>query len=433
MIQDLPEELKGKVENRAASPRYAATSRPATPTKSKRVLRHMFRRIRRTTSSSRLPSTSCAASRRTRRSRRTQRLRFRTDFRAHLEAPRPATPGGASLFDCVHKHCQRFASDTCEVGCERPRHPAHCKGRTHRSVAGAIARATGDRPSRRLWSLCQQPGSCSSMPRSGASLPQSPRSTPRSSPQRARKARQRRMIRTPGSPAPQTVTIIDGKSGTRTQIAVRTGEQVEEKAGSAPPLERTTGWRIRATERFRASRLMARARSKNMRGLIPRSLRARVRDCDRHRRSRHRSKRNRKRDYQAAENGDARVRALRQRHAALGRTRPQQGPRNPAAAADGAVRLSRQRSGTADAADQVLTAAQNIDRLHWFLSRLQGYVGVTNFMGGRFTSNESGAHSGAGRSFKRAACSTSMTARRRAVSQPRSPPPRRRPSSRPTS
>jgi polysaccharide deacetylase 2 family uncharacterized protein YibQ len=31
---------------------------------------------------------------------------------------------------------------------------------------------------------------------------------------------------------------------------------------------------------------------------------------------------------------------------------------------------------------------QNIDRLHWVLSRMQGYVGVANFMGSRFTSNE---------------------------------------------
>lgn len=31
---------------------------------------------------------------------------------------------------------------------------------------------------------------------------------------------------------------------------------------------------------------------------------------------------------------------------------------------------------------------QNIDRLHWFLSRMQGYVGVANFMGARFTANE---------------------------------------------
>ncbi len=31
---------------------------------------------------------------------------------------------------------------------------------------------------------------------------------------------------------------------------------------------------------------------------------------------------------------------------------------------------------------------QNIDRLHFFLSRSQGYVGVTNLMGARFTANE---------------------------------------------
>jgi len=32
-----------------------------------------------------------------------------------------------------------------------------------------------------------------------------------------------------------------------------------------------------------------------------------------------------------------------------------------------------------------LSAEQNIDRLHWFLSRFQGYVGVTSLMGARFT------------------------------------------------
>jgi hypothetical protein len=36
-----------------------------------------------------------------------------------------------------------------------------------------------------------------------------------------------------------------------------------------------------------------------------------------------------------------------------------------------------------------LAKAQNVDRLHWFLSRAQGYVGVANYMGSRFTANES--------------------------------------------
>ena len=34
-----------------------------------------------------------------------------------------------------------------------------------------------------------------------------------------------------------------------------------------------------------------------------------------------------------------------------------------------------------------LSPEQNLDRLHWMLSRMQGYVGVTNYMGARFTSN----------------------------------------------
>jgi polysaccharide deacetylase 2 family uncharacterized protein YibQ len=37
-----------------------------------------------------------------------------------------------------------------------------------------------------------------------------------------------------------------------------------------------------------------------------------------------------------------------------------------------------------------LTPDQNIDRLHWAMSRFQGYVGLTNLMGARFLSNEPG-------------------------------------------
>ncbi len=35
-----------------------------------------------------------------------------------------------------------------------------------------------------------------------------------------------------------------------------------------------------------------------------------------------------------------------------------------------------------------LTPAQNIDRLHWLMSRFQGYVGIDSFMGARFTATE---------------------------------------------
>lgn len=36
-----------------------------------------------------------------------------------------------------------------------------------------------------------------------------------------------------------------------------------------------------------------------------------------------------------------------------------------------------------------LSPEQNTDRLHWFMSRFQGYVGIANYMGARFTANES--------------------------------------------
>jgi polysaccharide deacetylase 2 family uncharacterized protein YibQ len=35
-----------------------------------------------------------------------------------------------------------------------------------------------------------------------------------------------------------------------------------------------------------------------------------------------------------------------------------------------------------------LSASQNLDRLHWLMSRFQGYVGVVNAMGARFTASE---------------------------------------------
>ena len=35
-----------------------------------------------------------------------------------------------------------------------------------------------------------------------------------------------------------------------------------------------------------------------------------------------------------------------------------------------------------------LSADQNLDRMHWLMSRFQGYVGIANFMGARFTASE---------------------------------------------
>ena len=37
-----------------------------------------------------------------------------------------------------------------------------------------------------------------------------------------------------------------------------------------------------------------------------------------------------------------------------------------------------------------IDSAQNLDRLHWLMSRFQGYVGIVNYMGGRFSASELG-------------------------------------------
>src|SRR5690606_12907935 len=35
-----------------------------------------------------------------------------------------------------------------------------------------------------------------------------------------------------------------------------------------------------------------------------------------------------------------------------------------------------------------LSSAQNVDRLHWLMARVQGYVGVASLMGSRFTASD---------------------------------------------
>jgi len=35
-----------------------------------------------------------------------------------------------------------------------------------------------------------------------------------------------------------------------------------------------------------------------------------------------------------------------------------------------------------------LASGQNVDRLHWLMSRMQGYVGLVNYMGGKFTASD---------------------------------------------
>ena len=44
-----------------------------------------------------------------------------------------------------------------------------------------------------------------------------------------------------------------------------------------------------------------------------------------------------------------------------------------------------------------LSGEQNVDRMQWLMSRFQGYVGVTNHMGARFTASEAVARADSAR------------------------------------
>ena len=69
-----------------------------------------------------------------------------------------------------------------------------------------------------------------------------------------------------------------------------------------------------------------------------------------------------------------------------------------------------------------LEASQNIDRLHWLMSRFQGYVGIANYMGARFTVVRAGAGAGAARGQQ---ARPDLPRRRLLAAQPREPDRRR--------
>lgn len=185
----------------------------------------------------------------------------------------------------------------------------------------------------------------------------------------------------------QTVTIIDGKSGTRTKVAVPTGEATEEPIGSAPPLD-------------------ARLAETSAHGAIPRVGPDGARPLDVYSRAAP-SAAGRSGPQIAIVIGGLGISTATTREAIA---------KLPAsvtlAFAPYGAKVSgwvaRARSDGHEILLQVpmepfdypdndpgprallssLPAKQNLDRLHWFMSRFQGYVGVTNFMGARLTSND---------------------------------------------
>ena len=150
----------------------------------------------------------------------------------------------------------------------------------------------------------------------------------------------------PATSARNTVTIIDGSTGKRQEVADprRAGGA---RAGRAAPARKLPA------RRDPAHRVGRRPPGRGLRPPRQRRRQQKGRSAHRHRADRARRQRqpDPSGDRAIARAGDVRIPALwrRRRTQRVGRAR--QGSRDPAAGADGAVRLSRQRSGPADAAD----------------------------------------------------------------------------------
>jgi polysaccharide deacetylase 2 family uncharacterized protein YibQ len=182
----------------------------------------------------------------------------------------------------------------------------------------------------------------------------------------------------------RTVTIIDGKSGTRTEVAVRSGE---EPVGTAPPLD-------------------ARLAEPSRHGAIPRIAPDGARPLDVYSRVDPNSLGRKGPQIAlvvgglgigAHTTGEAIAKlpaAITLAFAPYGADLPRWVTRARGAGHEILLQLPMEPFDYPDndPGPQTLLSslptAQNIDRLHWFMSRFQGYVGVTNFMGARFTSNE---------------------------------------------
>jgi hypothetical protein len=190
------------------------------------------------------------------------------------------------------------------------------------------------------------------------------------------------------SPGAQTVTIIDGKSGARKEVTVRGKDSADESVGTAPPLD------VRLAESARH-------------GVIPRMAPDGARPLDVYARTSATTASDRKGPRIAIVVGGLGVGAgatndaitklpdvVTLAFAPYGADLSRWVARARGAGHEIMLQLPMEPFDYPDndPGPQTLLSSlpteQNLDRLYWFLSRFQGYVGVTNFMGARFSANE---------------------------------------------
>ena len=191
------------------------------------------------------------------------------------------------------------------------------------------------------------------------------------------------------APGTKTVTIIDGTSGSRRDVVIPARRATATPHRRRSALHRAVAPRPAAEDRAGRHAAVGRLRAPGQAG------RARQEPTDRASRS------------WSAGSASARTPPPTRCASCRARSRSPSRPmaaissgRSPARARPGTrcccrFRWSRSTIPTTIPGPQTLLtsidAGQNLDRLHWLMSRFQGYVGIVNYMGGRFTRLRTGA------------------------------------------
>jgi uncharacterized protein len=208
----------------------------------------------------------------------------------------------------------------------------------------------------------------------------------------------------PAAPATQTVTIIDGTSGKREQVVINTPAGASESGRSSPPEGRKNP--AAAPAPAKAPGLDARLADSSRHGPIPKVAADGTRASEAYARA----------SDKATASGGPRVAIVVGKLGISANATSEALAKLPAPVtlafapygADLERWVARARGEGREVLLQVpmephdypdndpgpqtlltsLPAEQNIDRLHWFMSRFQGYAGISNYMGARFATNE---------------------------------------------
>jgi uncharacterized protein len=218
-----------------------------------------------------------------------------------------------------------------------------------------------------------------------------PKSTPQTAPSVPDTPSAKKDAAAPLPPGARTVTIIDGKTGERQEVVIRDGDPATASGKAADQGDMKVDARLVETSRY---------------GPIPRTANDGARPIDVYASPAAQSvNRNSARiaivvgglGISSATTGDAIAKlpdSVTLAFAPYGNDLPRLAARARSTGHEILLQLPMEPFDYPDndpGPQTLLSSAsgdQNLDRLHWMMSRIQGYVGVTNYMGARFTAAE---------------------------------------------